>query len=131
MEYISSANIYGEKKHVDEIRRLFGNVYFGGSDHSHVRLKLVTVLPNIYRASEPEKKEGALLYVVAPLVGTVGKVWPGRSEDVVEVRFGTATDDMENILTQAVAIHGKELATLYLCLSPNGICVDETSSLEI
>jgi hypothetical protein len=129
MNYICSSTVLGDRK--GDIHRLFGNVYLGDLNHSHVKLKLVTVLPNVYRASNAGEDKSALLYVVAPIAGTIGKVWPGRREDVVEVKFGTATDDMGNIITQAIAIDGKELATLYLCLSPNGICVDETSSLGI
>ncbi|MBU2036837.1 hypothetical protein KJ866_01355 [Patescibacteria group bacterium] len=71
---------------------------------------------------------GAVLYVVVPSEN-IENVWPGRLGEIDEVRFGTATKG-DQAITQAVAVH-KGLATLYLCLSPNGVLIDDIGALGI
>jgi hypothetical protein len=130
MQYLQYSQITGSsKKDVANVRRLFGGVYFGGSIFEPaVMLAIIAVLPNIYRSKDLKKDKDALIYVVVP-DKKIENVWVERTEDINQIKLGTATDG-KRVLTQAFAVI-KGMTTLYLCLSHSGCLIDETHSLGI
>lgn len=143
MQYLKDTKITGPKRHVKNLRELFGMTYFGTVVTGEARLELTHVLANkgyvgVCNAETRPTIGKTPLYVVVPNC-QLDAVWaPSRNKlpveicetGEVEVRFGPASQIGNIHICNAVGIR-IDRAVLYLCLDPNGRLVDDTSNLGV
>ena len=134
MQHIKDAKITGDEEHVKKLRETFADFEFGGLPLSEIEIELqiARVFPNYYRSEDPEEDD-ALLYVVVPIGKNIERFWPKDLNDIDDTRYCTAYNiakEIQNIITPAFAV-SKGATTLYLCLSPFGVLIDNFSMLGL
>lgn len=127
---LSKNNIQGKREYVQVILELFDHVEFSGENLLDIDIvfEVTGAFPNYYRTSMPESDPSALLYILVPNK-VIRNVWPGNSEIVDGVKFGTAkTKNGANVPALAIS---KGFVTLYFCLTEKGSLIDGMGSLGI
>lgn len=127
----SRVEIFGSVEHAQGVRTIFEHVEFQGENllDTNITFHVVT-FPNWYRHNDPERDPDAILYVLVPNK-PIMQVWSGDCQHygIDSVKYGCAIKG-DRVITTAVAI-SKGVRTLYFCLSPNGVEIEEGGSLGI
>ena len=123
MNYFRETVIKGNQREVNRVREIFGNIYLGNMIED-VEFTVMRVFPNDYRRWKDNELRGADVVVLVP-DKDIECIWVDKLEGVESVKLAQAWDGKQAI-TSAIAVV-KENVVLYLCLSPQGARIDETT----